>query len=145
MGDKANTGDFNTWLKQEKQAVDDCAIAADAQVGEPADISELVESQAAQAREFLRRTKDGMSSAKQERRQAKEQLEREKCEQEQAAEQAHQEKLERQMREKIAEVNRRHGIVEEKRTWRSDAMEHMTDREYADWYDNYYFDPDKPF
>ena len=145
MGDKANTGDFNTWLEQEKQAVDDRAIAADAQVGEPVDISELVESQATQARGLFQRAKGVASSAKQERRQAKEQLEHEKREQEQADEQAYQEKLERQMQEKIAEVNRRHGIVEEERTWRSDAMEWMTDREYADWYDNYYFDPDKPF
>lgn len=143
MGQNTNSDDIMAWLEQEKQAMDDLAKTASAQIGDAVDLKPMVEAQAAEANAFFKRSKDDMLSIKQKKQQRKEQLEAEA----RAQEQAHIEKLERQMREKIAEVNRRHGIVQEddKRTWRADAMEHMTDEEYADWYDNYYFDPDNPF
>ena len=31
------------------------------------------------------------------------------------------------------------------RTWRPDAQAYMTDWEYVDWYEGYYFDPDDPY
>ena len=122
---KINADDIMTWLKKEKQEIDDRVMTANAQVGEAIDLKPLVEAQAADANAFFQRAIDDTASMKHKRQQRKAQLER----------------------EKIAEMNWRSSIVKKdaKREWRVDALEWMTDEEYAEWYDNYYFDPDNPF
>lgn len=125
MSGKFNAEDIMTWLEKEKQEIDDRAMTANAQVGEAIDLKPLVEAQAADANAFSQRAIDDIASMKHKRQQRKAQLER----------------------EKIAEMNWRSSIVKKdaKREWRVDALEWMTDEEYAEWYDNYYFDPDNPF
>ncbi len=58
------------------------------------------------------------------------------------------EKLDRKMQENMERAWRRHNFIYDDtvRIWRDDAQEFMTDYEYVDWYEGYYYEGnDEPY
>lgn len=135
MGKDANIDDFLKRLDAAAAQADAQALQAEASVGEAPSLEPFLDMRS--FREVLRDAKAEMTAERQAAREAKEQ----RRAQEKAAAQER-----RAQKEAAAQERRRNFIYDDTvRKWREDANDYLTDYEYVDWYEGYYYDPDNPY